>query len=180
MAILKNSILEAAEQKIESGLMPDNQVNYQKIVVAGMHAGMAKNGSLLVSLHKSKDPVSDCANGAVKLCMILRRQSHGIMPLKAMVPAAMTLMLQALDFCDKSGIAKIGTPELVRATHIFTNTMFAAFKITPQMIHTAAGKIHGIMQDPAKMEMLKRRAGVVKAPGASEPTPMPPADAEAA
>ena len=31
-----------------------------------------------------------------------------------------------------------------------------------------------------KMEMLKRRAGVVKAPGASEPTPMPPADAEAA
>ena len=178
--LLQNKILEAAEQKIESGLTPENQADYKKVVVAGMHAAMAKGpNGILASLSKSKDPVNDCAVGAVHLALIMRKQTHNTMPLKSMVPGAMTLMLQALDFCDKSGIAKIGNAELVRATHVFTNTVFKAFKITPNMINVAATKVHSAMQDPAKMELLKRQAGLVKhpdAPGSSEPTLQQPTE----
>jgi hypothetical protein len=172
-ALLQNNILEASEQKIESQLTPQNKVNYMKIVVAGMRAAMAKGpNSIVASLHQSKDPVSDCAVGAVKLCLLMAHTSRGTMPPKAMVPAGMTLMLHALDFCDKSGIAKIGTPELVRATHLFTNEIFKAFKISPQMLQNAATKVHGIMQDPTKMEMLKHQAGMTKNPNAPVPTPV--------
>ena len=65
-AMLTNNVLEAAEQKIESNLVPNNRANYMKIVVAGMKIGLAKGpDSMLAKLHNSKDPVNDCAKGAV-------------------------------------------------------------------------------------------------------------------
>ena len=87
----------------------------------------------------------------------------------------MTLMLQALDFCDKAGI-KIGNDELVRATHIFTNAIFHAYKITPQMVHGAAAKVHALQQDPVAMEKMKLKAGFTKDPRAGTPTPLPDGD----
>ena len=177
--LLGNKILEAAEQKIESNLVPQVRANYQKIVVAGMK--VALNGgpnSGMAKLRRSPDPVKQCAQGAVNLVLMLRRVSKGVMPMKAMVPAAMTLMLQALDFCDRTGVVKVGTPELVKATHIFTDAIFGRLGISKQMLHTAANNVHAITQDPAKMELIKRKVGIVKAPGASEPTPMPAAEGD--
>ena len=126
--LLNNRVLQAAEEKVESNLLPANHTDYMRVVVAGMKVAMAKGpDSILASLHKSTDPVSDCAKGAVNLAFMLRKHSRNTMPMKALVPAAMTLMIHALDFVDKSGIAKIGTPELVRATHVFTNMVFPQF-----------------------------------------------------
>jgi hypothetical protein len=45
--------------------------------------------------------------------------------------------------------------------------------ITPQMMQTAMTKVHGLTQDPVAMEQMKRTAGVVRHPAASEPTPLP-------
>ena len=173
-SLLQNSILETAEQKIESQLTPQTRGNYMKVVVAGMRAALAKGpNGILASLHQSKDPVRDCAAGAVKLCLLMAHASRGTMPPQAMIPAGMTLMLHALDFCDKSNIVKVGTPELVRATHIFTNEIFKAFKISPQMLQGAATKLHGILQDPTKVELMKHAAGMTKNPNAPVPTPVP-------
>src|SRR5579872_6868469 len=86
---MSSPILEAAEQKIEAGIDPAVKPNYQKIVVAGMAAALARGpDGLLASLRKSPDPVRDAAKGAVALVLILRRDAKGIMPLKAMIPAA--------------------------------------------------------------------------------------------
>lgn len=174
---LNNPLLNAADQKIESQIVdPATQANYNKIVVAGMHVALAKGpDGLLASLQHSQDPISDCAKAAVALVLILRKDAKGVMPLKAMVPAAMSLMLKALDFADRSGIAKVGTAELDRATTIFTNTIFARLHITPQMLQHAGMKVHAITQDPTAMEAVNRKAGIVKHPMASEPTPLPPA-----
>lgn len=174
--LLHNQILEAAEQKIESQLTPPNRANYIKVVTAGMHLALAKGpDGILGSLRNSKNPISDCAVGAVNLCLLMRKQSRGTMPLKSMVPAAMTLMLQALDFADKSGIVKVGTAELVQATHIFTNHLFKQFGITPKMLQTAAVNVHAITQDPAKMEAINRKAGIAKDPRAIASAPAPEA-----
>lgn len=170
---MSNSILQAAEQKVESQLTPPNQADYMRIVVAGMNVLLDKGpNGILAALKQSKNPISDCAIGAINLCLLMRKQSRWTMPLRAMVPAAMTLMLQALDFADKSGIVKVGNPELVQATHIFTNQMFARLGISQQMIHTALSKVHGMTQDPGQMELINRAAGVVKDPRASTPTPL--------
>jgi hypothetical protein len=171
---VQNALLAQAEQRIESQLTPDNRANYLKIVVAGMRAGLAGGpNSLLAKLKQSKDPVHDCAIGAVNLALVLRKQAHGVMPLKAMVPAATTLMIKALDFAENAGLVKVDAPTLAKATRLLTNDLFQAFHITPQMMAHAAAKVHAMTRDPGNMEAIKRAAGAVKDPRASEPTPMP-------
>lgn len=167
----ENTVLEQAEQHLETTMPPEVKANYDKIVVAGMHAALAKGPQgLMASLQNSKDPVGDAAKGAVALVMVLRHEARGQMPINAMVPAAMTLMLRALAFEDNAKIAKIGAPELDRATHIFTNVLFAALKISPAMIKNAAVRVHQITQDPVAMDHINRKVGVVKHPLASTPT----------
>jgi hypothetical protein len=174
VAELSNPLLQQTEDTIESGLTPENRVNYTKIVVAGMHVALDKGpNGILASLGQSKDPIADAAKGAVSLVIILRKQAHGVMPLKAMVPAAMTLMLKALDFADRSKIAKVGQPELVRATHIFTDTMFARMGITKAGLANAASKVHAITQDPSAMAAINLKAGLTRHPMAATPTPLP-------
>lgn len=174
--LLQNRILKAAEQKVESGLTPDNRADYLKIVVAGMKIALDGGpNSMLASLKQSKTPIQDCVTGAVNLCLLMRKQSRGTMPLKAMVPAGMTLLIQALDFADRAGVVKVGNPELVQAAKLYTNQIFKSAGITAQMLHTAAGKIHAITQDPSAMEKINRAAGIVKDPNASTPTEVPEA-----
>lgn len=171
---LQNSVLQQAEQKIEAGMTPKTKANYMKVVVAGMRAGLHGGpNSILASIRQSKNPLQDCALGAINLATLLFQESRGTMPMQALVPGAMTLMLKALDFADKVGVIKIGGPELAQATHIFTATIMQRLGVTTQMLQHATGKIHAMTNDPVQMERLKREAGVVKAPNASTPTPLP-------
>lgn len=170
-------LIEAAEQKVESQLTAETHGNYLKIVVAGMKAGLA-NGpkSILAGLRTSKDPISDCAKGAIGLVLVLKHQAKGIMPVKAMIPAGMTLMLKALSFADRMGVAKVDVDALARATTIFKDTFLAKFGVTPKVLQHATTRVHGLMQDPVAMEQMKRKLGIVKHPDASEPTPLPEGD----
>lgn len=171
--LLNNKLLQATEKKLEAGLTPDNRDDYFKIVVAGMRTALDQGpNGIMASLKQSKDPVSDAAIGAVNLVLLMRKQSQGTMPPKALVPAAMTLMLQALDFCDKAGITKITAQKLDRATHIFANHMFRAFNVTPQNLRMLGSKVHAVMQDPRQMDVIAKRVGVVKAEAAPAPAPL--------
>lgn len=171
---LSNALLQQTESQIEGNLTPENRANFNKIVVAGMHVALDKGpNGLMGTLASSKDPISDAAKGAVSLVLILRKQAHGVMPLKAMVPAAMSLMLRALDFIDRSKIAPIAEPELVRATHIFTDFIFARLGITKAGLANAAAKVHGITQDPSAMQAINLKAGLTRHPMAATPTPLP-------
>ena len=172
---LHNQILEAAEQKIESQLLPDVKADYTKIVVAGMKVA-AHNGpnGMLSGLKRQPDPVGACAIGAINLVVMMSKQSQGVMPVKAMGPAAADLMLHALDLVDM-GRHRQDRPlhALGRASYIFANHWFKVFGITLPMLNAAASHVHSIVQDPTKMELINRRVGLVKAPGASEPTTIP-------
>ncbi len=169
-APLGDKLLQTTEEKIESSLVPENRTDYMKVVVAGMHAGLSGGPkSIIAALKDSKDPVNDCAVGAVHLVLLLYRQTRGTMPIRAMIPAGMTLMLHALDFVDKLG-TKIGNAELDRATHIYANTMFKNLGITPQMIKKGHDSIEKAVKDPAHLELMQRKAGLLKAPNASTPT----------
>lgn len=171
---LSNPLLQKTESQIETNLTPENRDNFNKIVVAGMHVALDKGpNGLMGSFAQSKDPIADAAKGAVSLVLILRKQARGVMPVQAMVPAAMSLMLRALDFIDRSKIAAIGQPELVRATHIFTDFIFARLGITKAGLANAATKVHGITQDPSAMAAINLKAGVTRHPMAATPTPLP-------
>jgi hypothetical protein len=172
---LTTPILAAAERKIETQLDPGNRENYMRIVVAGMRAGLARGpDGILAHLRKSPDPVRDAARGAVNLALLLRRETkQGVMPLKAMVPAALTLMLHALDFVARTKLATVDNAALVRATHVFTNTLFQKLGITPAMLQKASAQVHATVQDPVAFDAIRRKLGSVVAPGASVTTSMP-------
>ena len=176
--INENNVIQMAEQKIESGLLPHVREAYLKIVIAGMKVALNKgpNGGL-ASLAKNPDPIKAAADGAANIVVGLKHQAKGVMPMKAMVPAGLTIMLKGLAFIDKAGTVKIGNDEVAKATTIYTNHILQAMGITGSMLKHAVVGIHGIINDPAKLEAIKRKAGVVKAPDASEPTPMPEGDA---
>lgn len=176
MAILiDNKILQSAEAELEKGLLPEVREDYAKIVVAGMKAALhgGREGILADRLRRSKDPIEECAKGAINLVLSLSTQSRGKMPPKALIPASFTLMLQALDFADKAKIVKVGNDELVKATHIWTNRVMVVMGITKEKLNKAAKMAHGVMNDPTQMEIINRRAGVAKDPRASTPTEMP-------
>ncbi len=154
--------------------MPAMQEDYLKAVVSGMKIA-AHGGAqgILSGLKNRKDPIADCGIGAVNLAVSMRMHSGNTMPIQAMIPASYTLMLQALSLVERMGLAKIGNDELEHATRAWSNRLFTALKISPAMLQQMASQTHGIMQDPAKMELLGRRAGILKDPRASEPTPVP-------
>ena len=175
---LSNPVLQQIEQQIEAGLTPQNRADYMKIVVAGGHLANANNGAMLVQLSKAPDPIAAAAKGAVGLVLIMRKETQAPgkvpMPMKAAVPAAMTLMVNALDFISRSKIAPVGQPELERAVHIFTDFLFARMGITKVGLANAAQKVHQITTDPQSMAAINLKAGLTKHPMSATPTPLPP------
>lgn len=181
-ATIGDPILRQAELKIENQILPKYKQAYMKVVVVGLKLAMGNNGALMSSIQHSKDPIIDCARGAVNLTLIMFKESRNTMPPQALVPAAMTLMLKALDFCDKSGVAKIGTPELDRATTEFYNFLLHRWNLTPQKMRVLAEHVHRVMADPEQVELLARKAGVTRDPrtltipqGGVPPAPSPTA-----
>ena len=172
--LLENKLLQVAAEKIESHLTPETRADYSKIIAAGTKTppyrgpnGLyRKPNGCLACLKDSENPISQCVSDAINLCLLMRARNHA-MPVQALVPAAMTLTLKALDFAEKIGVVKIGNDELVQATHLFTNLIFQRFGITAQMLHTAAAKVHALTQDPAAMQKVNARAGLIKAPNAN-------------
>lgn len=171
---LSDPVLQQIESQIEANLTPEVKADYDKIVVAGGHLALDNGGAMMTQLAKAPDPIIGAAKGAVGLVMIMRKDAKGVMPMKAAVPAAMTLMLKALDFIDRSKIAKIGPDELARATHAFTDYLFARMGITKQGLANVAQKVHGLTQDPSAMAQINLKAGVTRHPMAATLTPMPP------
>jgi hypothetical protein len=171
---LGNPLLQQAESKVETNLTPENRANYMKIVVAGLHIVLANGASgFMGKLRNSQDPISDCARGAASLVLIMRKQARGVMPIKAMIPAGMTLLFHGLDFIDRAKIANIAEPEIDRAASIFTNFMFAKLGITPAMLHQITGKVQRITNDPQSMAAINLKAGLTRHPMAATPTPLP-------
>ncbi len=170
---LSNPLLQQVETRIEAGLTPENHNDYQKIVVAGMHLALADNGKMLEPLQRARDPIDIAPKAAVGLVLIMRKEAEGkgqVMPEKAMVPAAMTLLLKLLDYIDRSKIAPIGAPELDRATHVFVDFILARLGITKQMLADAAQRVHRLTQDPQAMHAISLKAGTLVHPLAAKPT----------
>lgn len=154
---IQNELLRQAEAKVEESVgQGQARADYLKTVVAGMRIALHGGPQgMLARLNGRPDPVHDCAVGAVKLMQTMRHLATGKMPLRTQVSAATTLMFQALDFCDHTGIVKVGKPELDRAMHIFTNAIFPALGITRPMLNHVAGLVHGVTQNPEQLEAIK-------------------------
>lgn len=171
---MENDILKAAEAAIEAAMNPRTRRDYTRLVIAGMKVAMRGGPQgLMRNLPSSKDPVRDCAIGAVNLAFMMAKTAQsetGNVPENALTYACYGLMLQALDVAAKLGLVEITNELVAEATKIATDRIFANMRITPEMLNTAAGKVNDIIKDPAMMEKLKLEIGASRDPRAPTPT----------
>lgn len=161
----KSPLLAQVEQKVEAGLTPTNRQDYMKIVVAGMK--IVTNGGpqgLLQKLTASPNPLQTAVNGPINLIGYMGKSAKGKMPAKAMVPAAMTLMLHALDFLDRTGKLQITEDVVDQATKLFADGIMKAFNISQAQLQMVAQKAHGVTQDQAQLQQTQQHAAKFKAP----------------
>jgi hypothetical protein len=153
--IAQNSLVKQVEAQIEQRLRAGVRESYMKIVIAGMK--FALNGgekSILAQLKGSENVVEDVVKGAIGLVGVLRRSAKGAMPVDAMIPAAMTLMLEALDYAERAGMLQIDKAVIDEATQLFIETLLPRLGMTPQKLGEMTSRVHQVMQDPEKMAKL--------------------------
>jgi hypothetical protein len=168
----RNPLLQQVENQIVQNLDQRWRTSYFQIVNFAMKVGMhGGRQSPVAGLKQSRDPIADAANGAIALVLTLRREANGNMPVQAMIPAATTLMLKALEFVEVTRHIPIDENQLVRAAHIYSDTMLRVFHVDKRFLAHYGQQLHGLTQDPAAMELINRKAGFVRHPDASEPTP---------
>lgn len=178
---IQNKLLQSAIDGVEAQLTPENRANYDKIVTAGLQAALHRGiDGMMAGIKKYPDPVQAAAVGSVNLVLLLAAHTQGgPMPKEALVPASYTLMCQALAFIEEAKMATIDEATLVKATKLWTNTIFSRFKITPQKLQALADGVQDVVNNPGKVEMLNRHTGYAKDPRASTPmqdnTPAPAA-----
>lgn len=170
---IKDPLLKAVEAKVEGGLKPQTRTHYKNVVVAGMKVAENAGAKGLKALTSAEDHVKACALGAANLVLLLYKESNSRMPIEVVPPASMTLMLQAMDLLDKAKIREASNEDVVAGSKIQMERIFAALKVNKAMFSKMADEVNRIAQDPEKMELINRRAGVVKDPRASTPTDVP-------
>lgn len=147
-----NTLIKQVQAQIEQRLKTGVRESYQKIVISGMKFILDKGpDGILAQLGKSQNVIDDAVKGAIGVVGILRRAAKGVMPADAMVPAAMTLMLEALDYAERVGLLTVDTNVIDQATHLFIETISPRMGVTPQKLGQLTSQVHGIMQDPDKM-----------------------------
>ncbi len=169
------SLPKQVEQKIESLIEDDSKQDYMEAVVHGMKLASRRRPdgtTLMGSLAQSKDPVQSCAIGAINLTLILNKESRGTMPPNVIPMVAITLMCQALDFAVEAKILPtVTTADIDRGTHLVFNQIMVATHMTNKKFKMISEELHGILQDPSKVQQMQLRSGTVKHPDAVTPTP---------
>ena len=154
--LLQNTLLKQAEDRVEKTVPPAQRDNYLKIVGAGMKYALDKGPEgILASLKDSKDPVSDSVLGAIAIVGVLRNNAQGTMPIQALIPAAMALMLHALDFAEKMKLIKVTETELDNATQMFMDKIMPLLQVPKAKLDESFQQVNDILRDPDKMAQYK-------------------------
>lgn len=128
------------QDAVRNSIPPQFRVAVQRIVLAGMKVMFSSqtHGLMLTALKTDTDLAHGVGMGVTQLITILFRESKGTMPLPAVIPAAILLVCEALDFVEKSKMGQV-TPQVVAsAVQIVSSYLFQKVGLTPQKISQLA------------------------------------------
>lgn len=157
--MIKNPTIQQSLANIEKSVQ--DRAAYDKIVKAGTAAiyDKAMFQKLTADIQKSGDPVKTVSEGMIGILGLLYQKSNKTMPIPPMVLAGMSMLLDALDFMEQSGLVKIDKAELNRATSMYVNSLLPKFGLTPDKLGAALGPLQGAIQDPNKLAQMRQSAG---------------------
>lgn len=135
--MIKNQILQRAYAAVQQSAK--DQGAFKRIVDAGAAVVYDKKlfPQLIKGVEDSENPIETVADGMIGILGILFNQSRRTMPVDTMVSAGMALLIDALDFMEQAGIAKIGNAELAQATKFYINSLLPKLGVTPDQLGQA-------------------------------------------
>lgn len=162
----KNPLLANIEQKMSMAIKPTDKQSYLKIILAGRKIMFDKqtHSIMMSQLNQPGDLMDNVVKGAVLLMMILYKNSKDSMPIPLIIPAAIILMCDALDFLEQTGKIKVDPDSLANATQALVGYLMQKMNLTP-------AKVQELTAQAKQIQAAKAGAQ----PQPSAPTPAAPA-----
>ena len=133
-----NPILEKIISGIEEKIKPEDKSSYDRIVLAGTKIlfDQKTHGKMIEILQGHGDLPSKIADGITRLIGLLYQASENTMPMQAVIPAAITLMVKALDFAERGMGQKLDKDIIAECTKQTSAAVLQQFGVTPEKIQS--------------------------------------------
>lgn len=137
---VQDPLLKRVVTQVEAQLKdPAMKKSYDQIVVAGMslmysdstHPEMEQYLGLIKG---PQDVPKYVAHGIVKVLSIVQNESKQPEPLRAVGPAGITLMAQALEFVEQRNKIPVDKAMVDETTMLIKEGILALYKITPEVL----------------------------------------------
>ena len=146
-----NPLLDKIEQGIEAKLKPEDKSSYDRIVLAGTKImfDQQTHGMMIEILQGSGDLPSKVAGGITRLIGLLYQASKHTMPMQAVIPAAITLMVKALDFAERGMGQQLNAAIIAESAKQTSAAILQQFGVTPEKIQSLLVQNKGAAQPSA-------------------------------
>ncbi len=139
MQAVQDPILKQIVKNVERTIPADFKESYAQIVAAGMTVMFSESthsemDQYLDQIKGPQDVPNVIAHGIVKLIATVQNQSKKQEPLKAIGPASITLMAEALEFMETRNGIDVDKKMVDETTMLIKEGLFSLYKITPEVM----------------------------------------------
>jgi hypothetical protein len=122
---------KAVTKNIE--MPPELQEAYERVVIAGMKVMFSKEShrAMLQEIQKPGPMGERLGKGIAGLMLMLFKESNETMPPAVIIPAGVNLLMEAVDFLRKSGLAKPTNAEIGDGIETMMSIVLEKFGVAP-------------------------------------------------
>jgi hypothetical protein len=144
-------MIAQVQDKVRQSVPAQFRVAVQKLVLAGQKImyDPQTHHLMVQALQSDSDPAHAVGMGVTQLMTMMWVQSKGSIPPPALIPAAILLVCEALDFCEQSKLLKPDNDMIGNAVQVVVSYMMQKMGIKPSDMAKVAG-IQG--QQPANTQ----------------------------
>lgn len=165
-------LIAKVQQQVRTSIPVQFRVPVQKIVMAGSKIMYAPQTHHLMvqALQSDPNPAHAVAMGVVQLTTLMWQQSKGTMPVPAIIPAAILLGCEALDFCEQAKLFTVSPDIVANCVQIIVSYLMQKMGMSPDKIAQIANAPGAGQQPPST-----QTPGAPVQPGTGSGAPTPPA-----
>lgn len=142
-----NPLLQQVEEGVKQKVPAQYQNALQRTITAALTVMYSQqmHQVMVQQLTKPGDPVNNVAEGAAKLMAELYKQSKGTLPVQVMIPAAVIMMCEGMDFLAKANPSfHVNQQTVAQCAQDTTGYMLKVLGINQSQLHSVVA--HGLHQ----------------------------------
>jgi hypothetical protein len=143
--VSQDGLIANVQQKVRDSLPPQFRVAVQKIVLAGTKImyDPQTHHLMVQAIQSDNDPAHAVGMGVTQLMTLMYQQSKGSMPPPAIIPAAILLVCEALDFCEQAKLFPVDENVISNAVQTTVAYLMQKMGLTPEKVSQVAQQSAG-------------------------------------